>query len=124
NQTGPPDSSAHGGRDQLTCRARRPAAAGGRETLKGVPTRVDVRSKTFSDAGSTPAASTISCLNPRCCADCNEHCNESLIGVSDCVVGSCRKREMLPAVLSPAVLPWRLLIPTWQDTRVAAPLRT
>jgi len=40
------------------CCARRPAAAGGRETLIGVPTRVDVRSKAFSDAGSTPAAST------------------------------------------------------------------
>ena len=42
----------------LTRRARRPAAAGGRETSIGVPTRVDARSNAFSDAGSTPAAST------------------------------------------------------------------
>lgn len=39
--------------------ARRPAAAGEPETLNSVPTRVDVCSEAFSDAGSTPAASTI-----------------------------------------------------------------
>ena len=38
---------------------RRPAVVGGCETLNGVPTRVEVRSEAFSDAGSTPAASTI-----------------------------------------------------------------
>lgn len=42
----------------MACRARRPAAAGERETSNGVPTRVEARSDAFSDAGSTPAAST------------------------------------------------------------------
>jgi hypothetical protein len=42
----------------VTCYARRPAAAGERETPNGVPTRVEVRSEAFSDAGSIPAAST------------------------------------------------------------------
>jgi hypothetical protein len=42
----------------LACCTRRPAAAGGGETSNGVPTRVEVRIEAFSDAGSTPAAST------------------------------------------------------------------
>jgi hypothetical protein len=40
------------------CCACRPAAAGRRETLNSVPTRVDVRSDASSDVGSTPTAST------------------------------------------------------------------
>ena len=54
-----PSSPTREDRDKLACCTRRPAAAGGRETSNGVPTRVEVRSEAFSDAGSTPAASTI-----------------------------------------------------------------
>jgi len=45
---------------QSARRVRRPAAAGEPETSNSEPTRVDVRPEASSDAGSTPAASTIS----------------------------------------------------------------
>jgi len=65
---------------QLARCARRPAAAGERETLNGVPTRVEVRSEAFSDAGSTPAASTIfhRVVSP-ICATRSPRCHDFLV---------------------------------------------